>query len=137
MDTLTPTLCNQMFVMTQITLYHNPRCSKSRATLALLNDYQAKHGGELQVVEYLKTPLTPEQLAELVAQLNLSAHQLMRSNESAYSEMQLSPDHSTEQLLQAMAEAPILMERPVVVCQGKAAIGRPPEQVLSILPNGK
>lgn len=123
--------------MTQITLYHNPGCSKSRATLALLNEYQGEQGGELTVVEYLNTPLTPSQLAVLVEQLNITAHELLRPSEAAYAKMRLSTQLSAEQLLQAVAEAPILMERPIVVCQGKAAIGRPPEQVLNILPKAK
>lgn len=120
--------------MTQITLYHNPGCSKSRATLALLKDYQSEHGGELNVVEYLNNPLAPSQLATLVEQLNITAHELLRSKEAAYTEKGLNAQLPAAQLLQAVAEAPILMERPVVVCQGKAAIGRPPEHVLSILP---
>jgi arsenate reductase len=123
--------------MTLITLYHNPSCSKSRATLALLNDYQGEHGGELRVVEYLNTPPTPSQLATLVEQLNITAHELLRPKEAAYALMKLSAQLSAEQLLQAVAEAPILMERPIVVCQGKAAIGRPPEQVLDILPHAE
>lgn len=121
--------------MTKIKLYHNPGCSKSRATLALLNEHLSTGPGELQVIEYLKTPLTTDELAELLQLLNLSAHELIRSKESAYAQQGLTPEHTEAQLLQAMVEAPILMERPIVVCQGKAAIGRPPEQVLSILPN--
>lgn len=123
--------------MTQIKLLHNPRCSKSRATLALLKDYLSTHSGELQVIEYLKTPLTTQELAELLQMLKLSAHELLRSKEAAYTEQQLTPEHTQEQLLQAMVDAPILMERPIVVCQGQAAIGRPPEQVLSILPSSQ
>lgn len=121
--------------MTQITLYHNPGCSKSRATLALLEEYQRNHKAELEVIKYLNNPLTPSQLATLVEQLGITTHELLRAKEAAYTSRGLNPDMPAVELLQAMSDAPILMERPIVVCQGKAAIGRPPEQVLSILPN--
>ena len=120
--------------MTQITLYHNPGCSKSRATLALLEEFGRKHRVELEVIEYLTNPLTQDQLATLVEQLNITTHELLRPKEAAYAAKGLSAEMPTAALLQAITEAPILMERPIVVCQGKAAIGRPPEQVLSILP---
>lgn len=123
--------------MTQITLYHNPGCSKSRATLALLEEYQRNQGAELDVIKYLNNPLTPDQLATLVEQLGITTHELLRSKEAAYTSRGLTPNTATSELLQAISEAPILMERPIVVCQGKAAIGRPPEQVLSILPNAE
>lgn len=123
--------------MTQITLYHNPGCSKSRATLALLEEYQRNNTAELEVIKYLNNSLTPSQLAELVEQLGMATHELLRSKEAAYTSRGLNADMPSAELLQAISEAPILMERPIVVCQGKAAIGRPPEQVLSILPNAE
>lgn len=123
--------------MTQITLYHNPGCSKSRATLALLEEYQRKHSAELEVIKYLNNPLTPSQLATLVEQLGITTHELLRPKEAAYTSKGLNADMPSAALLQAINEAPILMERPIVVCQGKAAIGRPPEQVLSILPSAE
>lgn len=121
--------------MTQITLYHNPGCSKSRATLALLEAYQSNQQAELEVIEYLNNPPTTSQLATLVEQLGITAHELLRHKEAAYSAKGLSAALPATQLLQAITQAPILMERPIVVCAGKAAIGRPPEQVLNILPN--
>lgn len=121
--------------MTQITLYHNPRCSKSRATLALLKEYQSRQPAALEVIEYLKDPATASQLATLTEQLGITAHALIRSKEAAYAALELNPEMPATELLQAIADTPILMERPIVVCAGKAAIGRPPEQVLNILPN--
>jgi len=116
--------------MSDISIYHNPRCSKSRQTLALLeeNDVQAK------VVEYLKTPPTAEELTIILKQLGFSARQLLRKGESAYKELQLKDESLTEaQLIQAMIENPKLIERPIVIHNGKAKIGRPPESVLELL----
>ena len=111
-------------------IYHNPRCSKSRQTLALLEE----RGLQPTVVEYLETPPTPEQLQEILAMLNLDARGLMRTKELVYQEQGLAdPALTQDQLVAAMVATPILIERPIVVRDGRAALGRPPENVLSIL----
>jgi arsenate reductase len=113
-----------------VTIYHNPRCSKSRETLALLEE----NGVAPEVVEYLKTPISLEQLNTLLAQLGFnSAHQLVRSKETLFKELGLSKDSDETTLRQAMIDNPKLIERPIVVNGQKAALGRPPESVLSIL----
>ncbi|MGF1908068.1 arsenate reductase (glutaredoxin) [Vibrio kasasachensis] len=112
-----------------VVIYHNPRCSKSRQTLSLLeeNNVQAK------IIKYLETPLSIEELKTLFSQLLLSeVRSMMRTNENAYKELNLA-QASDEELFEAMAENPILIERPIVVANGKAIHGRPPEQVLDIL----
>lgn len=111
-------------------ILHNPRCSKSRETLKLLND----RGVELEVVEYLQQPLSKAELRELCAMLGLSPLAVMRTKEALFSELGLSKDngYSDEQWIDVMASHPKLIERPIVVYGGKAAIGRPPEQVLSL-----
>ncbi|CND05555.1 arsenate reductase (glutaredoxin) [Yersinia alsatica] len=118
--------------MKEVTIYHNPRCTKSRETLALLE----QHGIKPQVVLYLDTPPAVTTLKELLQQLGFSdARQLMRTKEDLYKTLNLADKALTQdQLLQAMSENPKLIERPIVVYQGKARIGRPPEQVLEILP---
>ena len=113
-----------------ITLYHNPRCSKSRATLQLLQS----NGHEPTIVEYLTTPPTEQELAQIIAMLGIGPRDLMRKNEEAFKSNALDdPELSDEQLIAAMVANPILIERPVVVTNGRAAIGRPPESVLEIL----
>ncbi len=122
--------------MDTITLYHNPRCSKSRATLELLQGYLSNQQPklELSIVEYLKTPLTPTDLAQLRNMLGVPLRSMMRTKEAAFTEHNLDDSSNDAQLLEAMAQEPILLERPIVVFGGKAAIGRPPENVLDILP---
>lgn len=117
--------------MKNVTIYHNPRCSKSRETLALLE----QHGVEPQVVLYLDTPPSVAELKKLLQELGFtSARELMRKKEDLYKELDLADENlSEEQLLQAMVSNPKLIERPIVVKGGKARIGRPPEQVLEIL----
>jgi arsenate reductase len=113
-----------------ISIYHNPRCSKSRQTLALLQE----RGIEPVIVEYLKTPPDVETLKSLLKKLQLSARQIMRTGETAYRDAGLAdPDLSETTLIEAMVEQPILIERPIVVNGDRAAIGRPPENVLAIL----
>lgn len=113
-----------------VTIYHNPRCSKSRETLALLES----NGVQPSVVEYLKTPVDLATLDTLLTQLGFdSAHQLIRSKETLYKELNLSKDTDEATLKQTMIENPKLIERPIVVKGDKAAIGRPPESVLAIL----
>lgn len=112
-----------------VTIYHNSRCSKSRQTLALLEE----HGITPDVVAYLDTPPSAETIKTLQAQLGFdSPRQMMRTKEDLYKELQLA-DASDEQLILAMVKNPKLIERPIVVANGKAAMGRPPENVLTIL----
>jgi arsenate reductase len=112
------------------TIYHNPRCSKSRAALALLRD----QGIEPEVVEYLKTPPDFDTLAQLLDMLGLEPRDVMRRKEKEYKENGLDdPNLSREQLIAAMVAHPKLIERPIVVKEGKAALGRPPEKVLDIV----
>ncbi len=114
-----------------VTIYHNPRCSKSRETLSLLQS----HGVEPQVVLYLETPPDAATLRNLLQMLNLSSpRDLMRQKEDLYRTLNLADSTlSEEALIQAMVENPKLIERPVVVKRGQARIGRPPERVLEIL----
>lgn len=117
--------------MSEIHLYHNPRCSKSRETLALLT----ARGINVTVIDYLKQPPSPAQLHILSNQLNLSARQMMRSKESEYTALGLDNEKlSKEQLFAAMSANPKLIERPILVNGAHARIGRPPESVLEILP---
>jgi len=111
-------------------IYHNPRCSKSRQTLALLE----AHGEQPQVIEYLKTPPTPQTLAQLLAQLGLSPRELLRTNENEYKDLALkNSKHSDAELIELMCQYPKLIERPIVIKNNVARLGRPPENVLEIL----
>lgn len=111
-----------------VRIYHNSRCSKSRATLALLE------GHDVEVVNYLDTPPDAAELRRLLKLLGISARQLLRSGEAIYKELGLAEARlDDEALIAAMAAHPILIERPIVVANGKAVIGRPPESVLAIL----
>ncbi|MCU5774014.1 arsenate reductase (glutaredoxin) [Erwiniaceae bacterium BAC15a-03b] len=114
-----------------VTIYHNPRCSKSRETLALLQH----RGVTPQVQLYLETPPDLATLKTLLKQLGMqSARELMRNKEELYKTLQLADASLSEtQLMQAMIDNPKLIERPIVVANGQARIGRPPEQVLEIL----
>ena len=116
--------------MTDLTLYHNSRCSKSRGALELLE----ARGLTPTVVRYLETPLSAAQLRDLLAKLNISARQLLRSGEDEYKALNLADSGLTDaQLIDAMAAHPKLIERPILVAGDKAVIGRPPEKVLEIL----
>ena len=116
--------------MTDLTLYHNPRCSKSRGALELLE----ARGLTPTVVRYLETPLSAAQLRDLLAKLNISARQLLRSGEDEYKALNLADSGLTDaQLIDAMAAHPKLIERPILVAGDKAVIGRTPEKVLEIL----
>ncbi len=112
-----------------VRIYHNPRCAKSRETLALLR----ARGVEPEVVEYLSTPLTASQIKTLISQLGIEPHGLLRSKEDAYKTLKLSKASSLDEIANAIAKQPILLERPLVVVGGKAALGRPPENVLKLL----
>ena len=114
-----------------VRIYHNSRCSKSRGTLELL---QAR-GIEPEVVNYLDTPPSAEELRTLLRLLGMTPRQLLRTGEAEYKELGLTdPAVGDEDIVQAMVEHPRLIERPIVVADGKAALGRPPEAVLAILP---
>jgi len=116
--------------MSELSIYHNPRCSKSRQTLALLEE----NGIEADVIEYLKTPPTVASLTIILEQLGFTARQLLRKGEAIYKELNLKDESfSDEQLIQAMCDHPKLIERPIVIHNGRAKIGRPPESVLEIL----
>ena len=113
-----------------ITIYHNPKCSKSRQTLELLKE----NGITPTIIEYLKTPPTADTLKAILGQLGMATRDLMRKKEDAYAELELdNPSLSDDDLIGFMVKHPILIERPIVLANGKAALGRPPEQVLDIL----
>jgi arsenate reductase len=117
--------------MTDLTLYHNPRCSKSRGALELLE----ARGLTPTVVRYLETPPDAAQLRDLLSKLGISARSLLRTGEDEYKALNLADASlSDEQLIAAMAEHPKLIERPILIAGDKAVIGRPPEKILEILP---
>ena len=113
----------------KLTLWHNPRCSKSREALALLE----ARGVTVALRKYLEDSPSLEELRTAQAALNLPAIAMMRTKEAAFRDLGLSKDSPDAQLLQAMAENPKLIERPILFSNGKAAIGRPPENVLALL----
>jgi len=113
-----------------VQIMHNPRCSKSRTTLQLLRD----NGVEPEIILYLETPPDADVLTSILDKLDMRPRDLMRKGQQEYKEMGLGNEQlSDEQLIAAMIEAPILIERPIVLANGKARIGRPPESVLKIL----
>lgn len=118
-----------------VTIYHNPRCSKSRQTLELIKE----KGVEPSIVEYLKTPPDAKTLKEILRMLNISAKQLLRTQEDEFKQAGLNKDglnkdeFSEQQLIDAMVKYPKLIERPIVVSNGQAVIGRPPSLVLDII----
>jgi len=115
--------------MSKFTIYHNPRCSKSRATLALLQE----NGIEPKIVPYLETRPDESLLADLLEKLGMSPGQLVRRGEKAYKAIGLSAESSETDILAAMAADPILIERPIVVRGERAVLGRPPENVLELI----
>ena len=115
--------------MSTITIYHNPRCSKSRQTLALLEE----NGVQPEVVEYLRDPLDGDTLRDVLGKLGCSAHDIVRTKEAEYTEAGLSAESSEESVMEALQRYPKLLERPIVVRGTKAVIGRPPENVLDLL----
>ena len=116
--------------MTDLILYHNPRCSKSRGALELLE----ARGVTPQVVRYLETPPSATGLRELLSKLGIGARALLRSGEDEYKELGLADANlSDEQLIAAMAAHPKLIERPILIAGERAVIGRPPEKVLELL----
>ncbi len=116
--------------MSPVNIYHNPRCTKSRQTLELLRN----QGLEPEVILYLEKPPGRAKLRELLKMLGMAPRDLLRKGEQVYKDLNLKdPGLSDEALIDAMAENPILIERPIVVTNGRAALGRPPENVLDIL----
>ena len=114
----------------KVKIYHNPRCSKSRQTLEILN----KKNLDIDIVEYLKSPLDINEISNLLKKLGYTARDLLRKGEDVYKNENLSDESLTEDfLIDMMSKNPILIERPIVVSNGKAVIGRPPEKVLEIL----
>jgi arsenate reductase (glutaredoxin) len=114
----------------KVRIFHNPRCSKCRLTLDILNDECV----ETTIIEYLNTPPSAAELGDVLDMLGLEPRELMRKHESPYKENNLDdPALSREQLIQAMVDNPILIERPIIIHGNRATIGRPPEKVLEIL----
>ena len=111
------------------TIFHNPRCSKSRNSLAILNE----QGLEPEIRLYLENPPSEEELISILAMLNISARDLLRKGEQDYKALNLAnPNTSETEIIKAMTEYPKLIERPIVIKDGKAAIGRPPEIILEL-----
>ena len=117
--------------MSSFAIYHNPKCTKSRATLALLQE----HGIEPKVIEYLKTPPTAVELKAVIGKLGISPEQLVRKGEEIYKTEYAGRKLTDAQWIEAMVRHPILIERPIVVTGNRAVIGRPPENVESLLPD--
>jgi len=116
--------------MSEFTIYHNPRCSKSRQTLALLEEHEIV----AEVVEYLENTPSEAELKSLVKKLGIGARQLLRKGEDAYKQNNLKDESlSDEQLIAAMHKFPKLIERPIVVKGDRAVLGRPPENVLDLI----
>lgn len=114
----------------QVKIYHNPRCSKSRQTLQLLRG----QGIDPEVIEYLKTPPDAQELDDILQKLGMEPRDLIRKTESDYETSGLRDEKlDREALIKGMVKHPILIERPIVIANGKAAIGRPPENILNIL----
>ena len=113
-----------------VTIYHNPRCSKSRATLALIE----ARGIKPKIVDYLKTPPSAAELKAILRKLGLTPRDILRTGETVYAELGIEArDLDDDALIALMVKNPILIERPIVVAGNKAAVGRPPENVLAIL----
>lgn len=114
----------------EIRIFFNPRCSKCRLTMDILKN----KGVNASVIEYLKTPPDSAELDEILDMLGLEPRDLMRKHETAYKENKLdNPDLNRQQLIQAMIDNPVLIERPIIINGNKAVIGRPPEKILDIL----
>jgi len=112
-----------------LTLYHNPRCSKSRQTLKIIEE----SGSEVETINYLNDPLSEEELKDLVVKLGLPVEYLVRKGEKIYKEKYKGREIAEEEWFKILAENPILMERPIVVKDDIAILGRPPENVEKLL----
>ncbi len=119
--------------MEKVTIWHNSRCSKSRNAVTLLEE----KGVEAEVVKYLDTPPSKEELIEMLKMLGLSAREVMRTKEAIYKELNLKNENDEDKLISAMVENPKLIERPIVIKDGKAAIGRPIENIEELLQGNK
>ena len=115
--------------MSKITIWHNPRCSKSRAAATLLEE----KGIQADIFKYLNEELTAEQLRELLSMLQMEPRELMRTKEAIYRELKLRDENDPEKLIEAMVAHPKLIERPIVIKDGKAVIGRPIEKVVDLI----
>jgi arsenate reductase len=116
--------------MSQAIIYHNPRCSKSRATLALL---ESRHVNT-QIIKYLDNPPSPQTLIKITAMLGVSPRDILRTGEIEYKDFGMdNPDLSDDQLLQLMSANPKVIERPIVIYKDQAVVGRPPENVLDLI----
>ncbi len=115
--------------MNTVTIWHNPRCSKSRNAVTLLEE----KGVDAEVMKYLDTPPSKEELVDLLKMLGISARELMRTKEDIYKELDLKNENDEEKLIEAMAANPKLIERPIVIKDGKAAIGRPIENIIELI----
>lgn len=110
-------------------IYHNPRCSKSRQGLAILEESKLK----FEIVNYLKTPSSKEEISEIIKMLSIAPIDLVRKNEAIWKENYKGKTLTDDQIINAMVENPKLIERPIVINNGKAVIGRPPELIKTIL----
>ena len=126
---VTDSSANECDLVSDLAIYHNPKCSKSRAALDLLRE----RGIQLRVVEYLKTPPSAAELRAIIAKLGISPEQLVRKGEQVYKERYAGKTLTDAQWIDAMVENPILIERPIVVSDDRAAIGRPLENVLEVI----
>ncbi len=117
--------------MSTVTIYHNPKCGTSRATLELIR----QRGIEPTIVEYLKTPLSREALTQLIVKMSVPVRTILRNTETFYDDLKLGDaHHSDDSLIDAVAQHPILMNRPIVVTENAAVLCRPADKVLDILP---
>ena len=115
--------------MTTVTIWHNPRCSKSRAALAILE----KNGVTPTEFRYLETPPSKNEIVTVLAALAMEAKDIVRKGEAVYKSLDLSADSTNEEILNALVENPNLIERPIIISGDRAVIGRPPENVTSLL----
>jgi arsenate reductase len=109
--------------MKKTTIWHNPKCSKSREALSLLE----AHGCEKEIIRYLETTPSKEEIKNILKMLGISARELMRTKEEIYKELELKNEEDEEKLIDAMVQNPKLIERPIIIKDGKAIIARPPE----------
>ncbi len=109
-------------------IYHNPHCSKSREALQLCEEAES----EIEVVEYLKTPFDEVVLYDLLKKLGKKAHEIVRTKEEVYSQLELAADSTEEEIIAAIIKYPVLLERPIVVKGARAVIGRPPENIKTL-----
>lgn len=117
--------------MTKLKIYHNPRCSKSRTTLELINNANA----EVDIIDYQKASITKKELEDVLMKLNMTPEQIVRKGEALYKANYKDKKFGKEEWMQILIENPILIERPIVVKGNKAVLGRPPENVLELLKN--